>query len=294
MVDRADAARPSGDGEDTLRPRLRGMWAAVAGAWERHAEYSDGRGAAAAELMLRLTAPQPGERVLELACGPAGLGLAAAERVGPAGEVVLSDVVAEMTSIASARAAARGLSNVSARVLDLERIDEPDDAYDVLLCREGLMFAPEPAAAAREIRRVLRPGGRVAVAVWGPRDRNPWLGVVFDAVSAQIGRPLPPPGMPGPFALQDADRLAGLLVDAGLADVEVGELDVPLRTTSFDEWWTRTSALAGPLTHILASLPDEASAALRVRLVEATRPYETSGGGLEFPGVTLVASGRRG
>jgi len=294
MVERADSAgegqRP---GTDALRPRLRGMWAAVAGAWGEHAQYADERGSAAAERMLALTAPRPGERVLELACGPAGLGLAAAERVAPGGEVILSDVVAEMTAIASSRAAARGLHNVRARVLDLEQIDEPEDSYDVVLCREGLMFALDPAAATREIRRVLRPGGRMAIAVWGPRDRNPWLGLVLDAVSAQIGRPVPPAGMPGPFALQDADRLGGLMVGAGLADVEVGELDVPLRTASFDEWWTRTSALAGPLTHILASLPEEALAAVRARLLEATRPYATSDGGLDFPGVTLLASGRR-
>lgn len=294
IVERADAAAQGQKGGDpALRARLHGMWASVAGAWGEHMAYADARGAAAAERMLELTRPEPGERVLELACGPAGLGLAAAERVAPDGEVVLSDVVAEMVSIASARAAEHGLDHVSARVLDLERIDEPDGSYDVVLCREGLMFAADPAAAAAEISRVLRPGGRFAVAVWGPRERNPWLGVVFDAVSEQIGRPVPPLGMPGPFALQDAARLVGLLSDAGLAGVEVEELPAPLRAASFEEWWMRTSALAGPLTHILASLPEEALGALRARLREATRPYGTSDGGLDFPGVTLVASGRR-
>ena len=95
------------------------------------------------------------------------------------------------------------------RELDLEQIDEPDGSYDVVLCREGLMLVPDPARAAREIARVLRPGGRVALAVWGPREQNPWLGVVFDAVSAQLGTPMPPPGIPGPFSLDDADGLAG-------------------------------------------------------------------------------------
>ncbi len=295
IVERADTAVDGRNGGDpALRARLRGMWASVAGAWGEHTEYADARGAPAAQRMLELTGPEPGERVLELACGPAGLGLAAAERVAPGGEVVLSDVVAEMVAIASARAASRGLDHVSTRVLDLEQIDEPDGSYDVVLCREGLMFAADPAAAGREIHRVLRPGGRVAVAVWGPRERNPWLGVVFDAVGTQIGRPVPPPGMPGPFALQDAGRLAAVLSDAGLAGVDVEELEAPLRAASFDEWWTRTSALAGPLTHILASLPGEALAAIRTRLLEATRPYETAGGGLDFPGVTVVASGRRG
>lgn len=216
---------------------------------------------------------------------------AMAERVAPGGEVVLSDVAAGMTALASERAGARGLGNVSTRVLDLEDIDQPDASYDIVLCREGLMFALDPARAAREIRRVLRPGGRVAVAVWGPRGRNPWLGVVFDAVSAQLAAPVPPPGIPGPFALGDPDELARLLTDAGLADVLVTELPVPLRVGSFDGWWARTSALAGPLAKMLSSLPDDAAQALRARARDAARPYQTPSG-LEFPGVALLAAGR--
>ena len=85
------------------------MWASVAPAW---AEHADSRGAAVTAKLLELTAPRSGERVLELACGPGGVGIAAAELVGPAGEVVLSDVAAQMTAIAAARAAALGLGNV--------------------------------------------------------------------------------------------------------------------------------------------------------------------------------------
>jgi SAM-dependent methyltransferase len=292
IVQRSDA-RPepaSRSGED-LRAHLRGMWAAVAPGWAAHAAYADARGAKAAETMLALTLPRPGERVLELACGPGGLGLAAAERVAPGGEVVLSDVVAEMTSIAAERAAALGLDNVTTRDLDLEQIDEPDASYDVVLCREGLMFVPDPGRAALEIKRVLRPGGRFAVAVWGPRERNPWLGVVFDAVSAQTGTPVPPPGVPGPFSLADPDRLARLFSDAALTDVVVSELAVPMRAGSFEEWWERTCTLAGPLAKLLASLSEEAARAIRARAQVATRAYETPAG-VEFPGVTLLASGR--
>jgi len=287
--ERSDPASRSGD---DMRAHLHGMWAAVAPAWAEHAAYADARGAAVAEKMLELTAPAPGEHVLELACGPGGLGLAAAARVAPGGHVLLSDVAAEMTAIASARAEALGLRNVSTRDLDLESIEQPDDSHDVVLCREGLMFATEPERAVREIRRVLRPGGRVALAVWGPRDRNPWLGVVFDAVSEQLGRPVPPPGVPGPFSLADPSRLAALLSGAGLADVVVTELPVPLRDASFEDWWERTSALAGPLATILASLPDPAAQALRARVREATDAYRTPKG-LEFPGVSLIAAARR-
>ena len=278
---------------DDLRAQLHGMWASVAPSWGEHADYADSRGAACTARLLELSAPRPGERVLELACGAGGVGIAAAELVGPAGEVVLSDVAAEMTAIAAARAAALGLGNVRALPLDLDDLDQPDEAYDVVLCREGLMFALDPAHALAEIRRVLRPGGRVALAVWGPRAGNPWLGLVFDAVGEQLGAPVPPPGIPGPFALDDPDRLARLMAGAGLAEVAVTELPTPLRDASFDAWWTRTSSLAGPLARRLASLPEPATRQLRARLQEAARPYRTPAGGLDFPGVTLVAAARR-
>jgi SAM-dependent methyltransferase len=278
---------------DAFRGQLHDMWAGVASAWGEHATDVDARGASTTKRMLELSAPKPGDRVLELACGPGGVGLAAAPLVGPDGEVVLSDVAAEMTSIAAARADALGLRNVHTRELDLEEIDEPDGSYDVVLCREGLMFALDPARATREIRRVLRPGGRVALAVWGPRDRNPWLGVVLDTVSAHFGTPIPPPGIPGPFSLDDASTLAGLLRDAELGDVVVDELPVPTYAATIEEWWTRTSALAGPLATMLAALPEDAALALHARLQEAVTPYRTANG-LEFPGVTLLACARRG
>ena len=271
---------------------LHDMWASVAGSWGEHAAYVDARAERLTSAMLERSAPQPGDRVLELACGPGGLGLAAARLVAPGGHVVLSDVVAEMTSIAAARAESLGLDNVSTSVLDLDRIDQPDASYDVVLCREGLMFALDPAGAVREIGRVLRPGGRVAIAVWGPRARNPWLGSVLDAVSDHLGMPVPPPGIPGPFSLDDADALAALFGGDRFEAVVVDEVSTPMQVGSFEEWWSRTLSLAGPLTTMLAALPDDAVRAIRARAEAAVGAYETPSG-FEFPGVSLLASGRR-
>lgn len=270
------------------RTHLHRVWGSVADGWAAHAEFADERGTDVTAALLELTRPRPGERVLDLASGPGGVGLAAAELVAPGGEVVLSDVAPEMTAIARRRAEARGLTNVQARELDLEQIDEPDASYDVVLCREGIMLVPDPARAAREIARVLRPGGRVGLAVWGPQAQNPWLGIVFDAVTAQLGSPVPPPGLPGPFSLDDPERLAGLLAGAGFSDVSVRELPTPYRTASVEEWWTRTAALAGPLAARLTSLPAPAANALLARARAAVGVYETPAG-LDIPGLSLIA-----
>jgi ubiquinone/menaquinone biosynthesis C-methylase UbiE len=271
---------------------LHDMWTSVAGSWGEHAAFVDARAERLTDEMLERSAPQPGDRVLELACGPGGLGLAAARVVGPGGHVVFSDVAPEMTSIAAARAEALGLDNVSTCVLDLDRIDQPDASYDVALCREGLMFALDPAGAVREVGRVLRPGGRFAIAVWGPRERNPWLGIVLDAVSGQLGMPVPPPGIPGPFSLDDEDALAALFDGDRFEGVVVDEVSTPMHADSFEEWWSRTQSLAGPLATMLAALPDDAKQAIRARAEAAVGAYATPSG-LEFPGVSLVATGRR-
>lgn len=276
-----------------LRPRLQAMWVSVADRWAAYADEVDEMRAGVTAAMLARTQLASGQRVLELACGPGGVGLAAASLVGTGGEVVLTDVVPEMTAIAAARAHERGLDQVHTRVRDLEDIAESACSYDVVLCREGLMFAPDPARAAREIRRVLRPEGRVVLAVWGPRERNPWLSLLFDAVTAQTGHAVPPPGVPGPFALSDAGELAELLDAAGLTGVVVDELPTPTRADSFDTWWTRTSSLAGPMSALLAALPAAATEAVRTRLHAAVAPYVQADGRLEIPGLTLVAAARR-
>jgi ubiquinone/menaquinone biosynthesis C-methylase UbiE len=276
-----------------VRARVHAMWAGVAPYWAQRADEVDARGAVITERMLANVDLRPGERVLELACGPGGAGLAAAVLVGPTGEVVVSDVAEEMAAIAAERAAARGLTQVRALRLDLEDVDQPDESYDVVLCRDGLMFAFDLARAAAEIRRVLRPGGRVAVAVWGPRAANPWLASAFDAVTAETGIPVPPPGVPGPFALDDIGRLRALLTGAPLADVVVEEVSAPMVAPSFDAWWTRTQQVAGPLASLLSGLPEERRDAITARVRQATAAYAQPDGTLVLPGLNLVASGCR-
>jgi ubiquinone/menaquinone biosynthesis C-methylase UbiE len=278
--------------QNATRRFIHGTWASVATAWDANAEEVERRGAAMTQRMLDGAGVRAGDRVLELACGPGGAGLAAAKRVGPGGEVVVSDVVPEMVEIASRRAREHALANVRAEVLDLEDITEPDETFDVVLCREGMMFALDPARAAAEMRRVLRPAGRVAVAVWGSRDDNPWLGLLLDAIAEVTGLVVAPPGTPGPFGLSDGERLRKLFAGAGFGDVTVERVAAPLRSPSFDAWWTRNLTMAGPVVAILNGLDDATRARLQDTARAAASCYMTDGA-LELPGVALLLHGRR-
>jgi len=279
-------------GDDGLRASLRTMWASVATSWGELAEHVDAQGAVVAQAMLDLAGLQCGERVLELACGPGGVGMAAAAIVGPDGAVVLSDIAPGMTAIAAERARNAGLKNVTTREVDLERIDYLEAAFDKVLCRDGLMLVPDPASAVREARRILRPDGRAVFAVWGPRDRNPWLGVLFDAITAQTGSPVPPPGIPGPFSLEAPGALGELLAGSGFSEINVREISTSMKVSSVDEWWSVVPSLAGPIARLLGSLPPEMNAAIRARVDMAMADFATPDG-YELPRVSILGVGRR-
>lgn len=276
-----------------IRQRVHCMWAAVAGAWKEHAAYVDKRATPISGKLIELSSPSPGDRVLELACGAGGLGLEVARLVGPEGTVVVSDVAPEMTSVALARATALGIRNVTGQTLDIEAIDQPDNSFNIVLCREGLMFALHPARAVQEMVRVLAPGGRLAVSVWGARSANPWLGRIFDSASAVLDRPVPPPGIPGPFSLGEPGQLSAALARPDLVDMTVVEVAIDTTAASFEEYWKRTSALAGPLSKILAGLPPERIERLKEKLQDSLAPFDGPNG-LKIPGVALVAAGIRG
>jgi SAM-dependent methyltransferase len=268
------------------------MWSAVAGSWAEYADYTVARHTPETSAMFAATAPVRGEHVLELACGAGGLGLAAAQLVAPTGRVVQSDVSPEMTMIAAARSTAAGTRSIEVRVLDLEEIAEPDASYDVVLCQHGLQFTVEPIAAANQIARVLRPGGRMAVSVWGPMEANPWLALVMDAVRTQVGHQVPPPGMPGPFSLSQPDQLAEVFEAAGLCDVDVQQVSVPLEADGFESWWARTSSLTGPLKTILSRIDDQGATAIREHARASLADFATPNG-YHLPGLSLVAAARR-
>jgi hypothetical protein len=153
------------------------------------------------------------------------------------------------------------------------------------------MLVPDPAAAMREAHRVLVPRGRAVFAVWGPRERNPWLGRLLDAIGARLGVPVPPPGMPGPFSLSDYGRVEELLSAAGFRDVSVREVSTPMTASSFDEWWSLVPSLAGPVGPLLAGQPAGVREAIRGDAETALDEFRTEIG-YELPGLSFVGAGR--
>ena len=271
-----------------------GVWEGVSGGWKAHAaDLEEGPHGEAAARMLDAAALRPGERVLELACGPAGVGLQAARAVEPEGSVLLTDFSEGMVQAARERATELGIENVEFAVADAQRLDLPDDSFDAALCRFGYMLMGDPFAAMQETARVLRPGGRIALAVWGEPADNAWIMLLMRALLEHFDAHAPDLDAPGLWAFRDHDRLRGMLANAGLAGVKVETLQTTERFRSLDEWWQRLSDLAGPLQALLGALSPEDLAAVRERVARDVQPFTGADGSLELPAAINVAVATR-
>src|SRR6266545_2944729 len=248
-----------------FRRRSQAVWEAMAPGWDSRHAYFEEIARPVTDLMLERVVPERGQTILDLAAGTGVAGFSAAGLVGREGHVIVSDFAAGMVDAAKRHAARLGLTNVECRVLDAERLDLPDDAADRVICRWGYMLMADPAAAFRETRRVLRPGGRLAMAVFTGPDENPWGSLPASVLVERGHMPPPEAGAPGLFALADRSRLSQLLADAGFSEPRFEEVAFTWRFADHDR--PRPSRRRRATTR----LPGDPSARRGVRRAERRR-----------------------
>jgi SAM-dependent methyltransferase len=280
----------SGERAEEHRRTSAEHWEEAAPGWVRRQHAIRELGAPVSHWMVQAIDPQPAQRVLELAAGVGETGLLAAELVAPAGGVILSDQAEGMLDGARARAAELGLTNVEFQTWNAEWIDLPVASVDAVLCRWGYMLMADPLAALLETRRVLRPGGHVALAVWDAASANPWA-LVPTSVLIERGLVPPPDGeRPGPFALGDPERVRALLMEAGFTEVLVEAIDVRHRYESFDVFWETMLDISRELHDIVLERPAAEIEQLRAAIAARLAPHTVSDGSLAIPGRSLVAA----
>jgi ubiquinone/menaquinone biosynthesis C-methylase UbiE len=262
-------------------------WERAAAGWSAHANEIRDFGMPVSAWMIEELSLQPGEQVLELAAGPGDTGFMAAELVSPGGSLLSTDAVEPMLGVARERARSMGLSNVDFKRLDLQWIDLETASFDAALCRWGLMFASDPGAALQELRRVLRPGGRAALAVWAEPERNPWATIPTRAL-VELGHVEPPdPSAPGMFALADAEKLRRLVEDAGFTDVVVERVELSRPDRGVEDYLQGTLDLSQPFAETRERLTDEQWAGVQARVAELVEPFAGEDGTLRFPACSL-------
>jgi len=265
-------------------------WEEAAPGWTRQQEALREFSAPVSHWMIDAIAPQPGGRVLELAAGLGETGMLAAELVAPMGGVVVSDQAEAMLASARERAAQLGLSNVEFQVLNAEWIDLPVASVDAVLCRWGYMLMADPLAALIETRRVLRPGGCLAFAVWDAIEHNPWAQLP-GAELRERGLVAPPaPGTPGPFALGSVEEVRRLLEKAGFAEIAVETIGLLRRHPGFTDLWETTLDLSRSFHDAVLSRPQGEIEEIEQAVKGRFALYEAADGSLEVPARTIVSS----
>lgn len=237
--------------------------------------------------LLAQAAAQPGEQVLDVACGTGVVSLALARTVGPGGSVLGVDLAAGMVAAAAASAQAHGLPWARFMRMDAETLALPTASFDLVVCALGLMYMPDADAALREVQRVLRPGGRAVFAVWGERARCGWA-PLFGIVDAEVHSDV----CPLFFGLGQGEALARACTRAGLAVTATQRRDDLLSHDSADDACAAAFA-GGPVALAWSRFDATTRARVRQRYLEAIAPWR-EGTGYRLPAEFVLVTTRRG
>jgi SAM-dependent methyltransferase len=275
---------------DELHAQILARWERAATGWGKHADRMRKFGMPVSAWMIEHARPQPGHRVLELAAGPGDTGFLAAELIRPGGTLLSTDAAEPMLEVARARAAAFEVENVEFRRMDIEWIDLDTASVDIVLCKWGLMFSTDPEASLREARRVLRPGGRIALAAWDEPALNAWA-TIPPAAMVELGHAEPQdPNAPGMFVLAAPGRLQELLEAAGFVDAVVESVETARSFTGVDDYVSETRDVSSFFGELFDPLGKPERDAVVRTIADLAQPYTDADGSIRFVGRSLVAA----
>ena len=276
---------------DEIRAQQREAWDKSSAGWKKWDEFMMDFLRPMGDAIVAALAPQGSDRILDVATGTGEPGLSLAARV-PQGEVVGTDLAAGMLQIAAANAAAKGLKNFRTQPADVCALPFPDASFDAVSCRMGFMFFPDLTLAAREMARVLKPGGRFATTVWAAKERNPWISSLVATVSRILELPPPDPEAPGMARCAAPGKLRGLLQAAGFRDIAEREVAGEVTYSSADHYWSIMTEVSGSAAALMAKADPTKREAIRKELY-AQMAKRAPFGPVRFEYAAIVASARK-
>ncbi len=246
---------------EQIREQQKETWNKFSPGWKKWDDlFMDFLGPMGDEI-IRLLNPKGNDAVLDVAAGTGEPGLTIASKL-KGGKVVITDLAQDMLEIAKENAIRRGIHNIETRACDVCEMPFADHAFDAVSCRFGFMFFPDTLLAAKEMARVLKPGGRIATAVWNVPEKNFWVTAIMGAINRNMELPAPPPDAPGMFRCAKEGYLTNLFEQAGLKNISVKEVAGKLNCKTTDVYWNAMNEVAAPVVAALS----KAGAAMKEKI----------------------------
>jgi len=269
------------------------QWSAAAKFWEKHRALVKQMFSPVTDALVEDAQIASRHSVLDIATGPGDPALSLAPLLGPEGRVFGVDPIPEMVAAARRAASHLGFTNAHFEVAFADHLPFPADTFDAIVSRFGAMFFPSPVDAVREMLRVLKPGRKLALAVWHSADTNPFFNTVSQVVDRYVEPPPPAPDAPDAFRFATPGKLRDVLVDAGALAPAERLLQFHIQApVSPEEFWTLRYELSEKLREKIAFLSTEQLAEVKRQVLEAFRPYSTATG-MTFPAQVLIITGTR-
>ena len=268
-------------------------WSASAPFWEKHREIIRQMFAPVTQALVEDAQVGSGHAVLDVATGPGEPALTVAALVGPEGKVFGIDPVPEMVAAGRRAADELGFTNAQFEVAFADRLPFPDDAFDAVISRFGVMFFPSPIDGVREMLRVLKPGRKLALAVWNFADRNPFHYAIWRIIERYADSPPTEPDAADAFRFASPGKLQDVLLKAGAIALSERLLQFTIQApVSVENFWTLRGEMSEKLRDQIATLSRAQLTEVRVQVLEALRKYSTDGG-MSFPAEVLIVSGTK-
>lgn len=234
-----------------------------------------------------------GQSVLDVAGGPGEPSLTIAEIVGPRGSVTCTDAVPEMVEAARSEANRRVITNIQFRQCTADSLPFPDNSFDVVVSRLGVMFFPDSHAAMFEMLRVAKPGAVLAFAVWHKSDVNPFCYAVTNVMDQHVKPTVADPDAPSAFRFAEQGKLARVMTDAGAVDVEENVIKFDISAPiSPHEFWIMRSQTSDTLRQKLQQLPDDKQSQVAADIERAVAEFFPANQ-MKFPAQMLIVTGAK-
>jgi len=270
------------------------QWDTAARAWNDWGPFIRRWLGPSTELLLDMCGVVKGSRVLVVAAGAGDETLQIAERVGPSGHVVATDISSRILEFAARNAETSGFRNVETRVMDGEDLNALDEeSFDAVISRVGLIYFPDQQKALAGMKRVLRPGGRIGAIVYSTPENNKFFSIPVSIIRQRANLPPPLPGQPGPFSLGSLGVLRGELSKAGFKNVEISTIRAPLMLPTASECLRFEKESFGALHTMLAGLDQEAREDAWTEIHEKLKQFETENDGFVGPCELVLGVGSK-